>query len=587
MADTKESQTQMGHGLSEKIISVLFLAADPTDATRLRLGEEFREIDEQLKIAKHRDHFKLELPQLSLRPKDISGALLNAQPQIVHFSGHGTAEGALCFENMTGESHLVHPDALAALFEQFADRVNCVLLNACYSEIQANAIGKHIDNVIGMNKAISDKAAIAFAIGFYQALGAGRTIEEAYKLGCVQIRLQNIPEHLTPVLIRRGYRFADDKAEVEKKRQQTESDVETPPTGKFHGRQRSEFLNFFTADWLPRGPAVAILQGFPGCGKTQLALAVAAKSPNSLNPIAPESASQDSSMDLLKALAMALNNNGIPDVWNELDKGADSNLFNALLRVLRREKILIIIDEFQRLFTDKDTHPPDSWQHLVENLNNSVRPAGRLLLISNRYVKTSPWCERCVIKELNGLTDSEAANFLQELLKSRNLTSKVPTERLEEISHRLGGNPRALMTLVGNLICDSIDDLFPLAPDFFKPGDVKIDHDLVEDFERQLIERTLSRLDVDLLKFMRWMAVHRRPFWKEAFSEFPNTPVPHNLLGSNLFTDFCWWTPQAGMHCIHWHGKSALRDCGTIKRNGNRPTTSLLTTILGISRPFR
>lgn len=55
-----------------------------------------------------------------------------------------------------------------------------------------------------MHQAIHDKAAIAFTIGFYQALGAGRTIEDAYKLGCVQIRLQDIPGHLTPVLIKKG-----------------------------------------------------------------------------------------------------------------------------------------------------------------------------------------------------------------------------------------------------------------------------------------------------------------------------------------------------------------------------------------------
>ncbi len=186
------------------IISILFLAADPTSTSRLRLGEEFREIGEQLRQAKQRDHFALALPQLSLRPKDISGALLDVQPQVVHFSGHGTSEGALCFENETGQVHLVQPDALAALFEQFANQVNCVLLNACYSEIQARAIAEHINNVIGMNKAIGDKAAIAFSTGFYQALGAGRTIENAYKLGCVQIRLQGIPEHLTPVLVKKG-----------------------------------------------------------------------------------------------------------------------------------------------------------------------------------------------------------------------------------------------------------------------------------------------------------------------------------------------------------------------------------------------
>jgi hypothetical protein len=53
-----------------------------------------------------------------------------------------------------------------------------------------------------MNQAIGDEAAIAFSIGFYQGLGANRSIEESYKLGCVQIRLNNIPEYLTPVLIK-------------------------------------------------------------------------------------------------------------------------------------------------------------------------------------------------------------------------------------------------------------------------------------------------------------------------------------------------------------------------------------------------
>jgi len=184
-------------------ISILFLAADPTDASRLRLGEEFREIQEKLQLAKLRGQFKLD-QRMSLRPVDISQALLDVQPQIVHFSGHGTAGGALCFENQLGTVHPIQPDTLAALFEQFANQINCVILNACYSEIQAKAIAKHIDYVVGMNQDIGDKASISFSIGFYQALGAGRTIEESYKLGCVQIRLQGMLEYLTPVLIKKG-----------------------------------------------------------------------------------------------------------------------------------------------------------------------------------------------------------------------------------------------------------------------------------------------------------------------------------------------------------------------------------------------
>lgn len=138
---------------------------------------------------------------MSVHSDDITQALLNAQPQIVHFSGHGTSTGGLCAEGCVGETHLIEPDALAALCEQFSGQVNCVVLNACYSDIQAKAISKHIKYVIGMNQAIDDKAAIAFSVDFYQALGVGRNIEDAYKLGCVQIQLQNISGHLTPVLI--------------------------------------------------------------------------------------------------------------------------------------------------------------------------------------------------------------------------------------------------------------------------------------------------------------------------------------------------------------------------------------------------
>jgi len=75
-----------------------------------------------------------------------------------------------------------------------------VVLNACYSERQAEAIVKHIPHVIGMKKAIGDAAAIEFAVAFYDALGAGKSIEFAYKLACNAIQWAGIPEHLTPVL---------------------------------------------------------------------------------------------------------------------------------------------------------------------------------------------------------------------------------------------------------------------------------------------------------------------------------------------------------------------------------------------------
>ena len=51
-----------------------------------------------------------------------------------------------------------------------------------------------------MNKAIGDAAAIEFSVAFYDALGAGESIEFAYKLACNAIQISGSPEHLTPVL---------------------------------------------------------------------------------------------------------------------------------------------------------------------------------------------------------------------------------------------------------------------------------------------------------------------------------------------------------------------------------------------------
>jgi len=188
----KQSQTDL--------TTILFLAANPTDATRLRLGQESRDIQGKLQLAKERDRFQFE-QRWAVRPEDLMQALLDIDPQIVHFSGHGTSEGELCLEDLSGKIHPVKADVLGALFKLEADHLQCVVLNACYSEIQANAIGKYIPYVIGMNQAIGDQAAISFAVGFYQALGGGCSIQEAYERGCLLISLQNIPEYLTPVLI--------------------------------------------------------------------------------------------------------------------------------------------------------------------------------------------------------------------------------------------------------------------------------------------------------------------------------------------------------------------------------------------------
>lgn len=179
--------------------TILILASSPTNTARLRLDREMREIDAGLRRAKQREQFTLE-QKWAVRPDDLRRALLDYNPQIVHFCGHGAGNQGLVLENDVGEAQFLPTNALASLFKLFANRgVECVVLNACYAEVQAEAISQHINYVMGMSDEISDDAAVKFAIGFYDAVGAAWSYEDAYELGCNAIALEGIPEELTPV----------------------------------------------------------------------------------------------------------------------------------------------------------------------------------------------------------------------------------------------------------------------------------------------------------------------------------------------------------------------------------------------------
>ena len=138
---------------------ILILAANPIDTNQLRLDREVREIREVLRLAKQRDRFEVSA-MLAATPDAMQQALVDYSPNIVHFCGHGEGLDGLILEGDDGKASLVSAEALANLFELFADQVDCVLLNACYSDVQVDAIAQHINAVIGMNQAIGDAAAV-------------------------------------------------------------------------------------------------------------------------------------------------------------------------------------------------------------------------------------------------------------------------------------------------------------------------------------------------------------------------------------------------------------------------------------------
>jgi hypothetical protein len=180
--------------------TILFLAANPVGSTALRLSEEAREIREELERAGLRDNFLFH-ERGAVRPKDLSRTLIDLSPRYLHFSGHGGPSGAIYLEDEAGKPKPVPASALRTLFKASGDHIHCVLLNACYSRVQADEILTCVPFVIGMKDTIGDKAAIAFARGFYRGIGAGRPVPNAFDLGIAEMEIESIPEGSTPDLL--------------------------------------------------------------------------------------------------------------------------------------------------------------------------------------------------------------------------------------------------------------------------------------------------------------------------------------------------------------------------------------------------
>jgi|GEM_PF-1256466 len=191
----------MPYNNDSDVKTILILAANPTGTSRLRLDKEVKEIDEGLRRASKREQFNL-VHKWAVNQRDFYRAILDYKPQIVHFSGHGAGSNGIILEDETEQLAEVNADVLASMFKLFATKgVECVLLNACYSEVQAKPISQYVNYVIGMNQAVGDKAAIAFSVAFYDALAAGEQVEFAYELGC-SILIKFL-EQQTPILFKK------------------------------------------------------------------------------------------------------------------------------------------------------------------------------------------------------------------------------------------------------------------------------------------------------------------------------------------------------------------------------------------------
>ncbi|MEA5500327.1 VMAP-C domain-containing protein [Limnoraphis robusta] len=169
---------------------ILLFEANPQSTQNLKLNSEIKTIREVLGSAKKPDNFDFK-ERLATTYEDLQKYLLRENPHILHFCGHGSGEQGLCLLDEREDPFLLQTEVLVNLVKILVEQnqtLECVLLNACHSYIQAKALSQYVNYAVGMCGFIPDDVAITFSRSFYTSLGEGSPIEYAYKHGINAIR---------------------------------------------------------------------------------------------------------------------------------------------------------------------------------------------------------------------------------------------------------------------------------------------------------------------------------------------------------------------------------------------------------------
>lgn len=203
----------------EPPLRILGLVASPRGLDPLDVEAERSNLEAALAAPLARQQVMLEwLAEASW--DTVHDRLLTGRWHVLHFIGHGDYdpdrdEGTLVLLGPDGRPDYVDASRLADLLDEADPTPRLVVLNSCssgqggteelFTGTAATLVRGGISAVAAMQFTVSDRAAVAFARGFYTALAGGRRVDEAVRSG--RIAMLGVPhtlEWVTPVLYLRG-----------------------------------------------------------------------------------------------------------------------------------------------------------------------------------------------------------------------------------------------------------------------------------------------------------------------------------------------------------------------------------------------
>jgi internalin A len=168
--------------------TILFIASSPDGVAMANANRQIRSIQEALQRMRKEEFYDIKNLGF-IQPSELIGEIIKNKPDFIHFFMHNDTVEGLFFENGNGDAILFNSTMLERLFERVTaqKKIDCVVLNACNTQIHKNAVSAFIPHVVYttdfipdvVEKGNNDTVASLFTRKFYEGVFSDKSYKDA------------------------------------------------------------------------------------------------------------------------------------------------------------------------------------------------------------------------------------------------------------------------------------------------------------------------------------------------------------------------------------------------------------------------
>jgi hypothetical protein len=189
------------HAANESVgvypLKVLFLASE--GGIKLDFRARYREITKAVRKSAQPEAIQFD-PVYDITTESLFESLNQNSPHVVHYSGKQDG-GRIVIHDAEGALTTMSARDIAKVLRSLDSATRMVIIDTCYSSPCAIEIAQSVDFALGVKSWIREWQANLFYATFYNALAAGRTVENAWIQAKTALVIKRVSAEQIPHLI--------------------------------------------------------------------------------------------------------------------------------------------------------------------------------------------------------------------------------------------------------------------------------------------------------------------------------------------------------------------------------------------------